>query len=157
MLAHCVSIFAQNMESNTFPSRSQFHTKSEMGPPRKVSSPSTSRVSSPSYTQFLNQPARSKFIGSFIHEYNFDSRVKHRPSKRARQRIRMRQARLELEDRGNKTSPESGYDTTSGDCQTPGLSSTEKRTFTLEEKPQKSSKQEQTSNAQKDNSEYNEL
>ena len=148
--------FVQSMEPNTFPPRSHFQARNEMRQPHKFGSPSTSRVSSPSYSShFLNQPTRSKFIGSFIHEYSFDSRVKQRPSKRARQRIQKRLARLELEDRGNKGSPESGYDTTSGDCQTPGLSSPEKRTFTLKEdqKAPKRKNQEQTSNVPKDNSE----
>ena len=112
----------QVMESNLgYRSDSKAHNK--------FSSPSTSRVSSP----FPFQPARSKFIGSFIHEANFDSRVKQRPSKRARQRIRKRLAKLEVEDKGNKISPESGYDTTSGDCQTPGFSSPEKGSFKLTE------------------------
>lgn len=98
--------------------------KSDLKRSNRFGSPSTSRVSSPSYPYFLNQSTRSKFIGSFIHEYNVDSRVKHRPSKRARQRIRKRLAKLELDDNGgSKASPESGYETTSGDCQTPGFAS----------------------------------
>lgn len=76
----------------------------------------------PSYNSLLNNPTKSRFIGSFIHEYSLDSRGKQRPSKRARQRMRKRLEKLKLEEGNTKISPDSGYDTTSGDCQTPGLS-----------------------------------
>lgn len=102
--------------------------KSESKLPKKFVSSTTNQI--PSYPF---QMGRSKFIGSFIHEYSVDSREKHRPSKRARQRIKKRLAKLELE--GSKTmSNESGYDTTSGDCQTPGHNSSEKSSFKLTEK-----------------------
>ncbi len=113
--------------------------KNESKPSKKSVSSSTNQISS-----YPFPTVRSMFIGSVIHDHSFDSREKHRPSKRARQRIKKRLAKLELEGiKAACNQIESGYDTTSGDCQTPGLSSPEKTSFKLLEnnKPNSNKKQ----------------